>query len=44
VCAFAGKRVFDESWFSAVGNGSVPRVDTQDARFSVILALSDFER
>jgi DNA-directed RNA polymerase specialized sigma24 family protein len=41
---FAGKRVFDESWLQAAEDGSLPRVVSQDPRFSAILALPDLER
>ena len=41
---FAGKHAFDESWLRAAEDGSLPRVASQDPRFSAILALPDFER
>jgi len=41
---FAGKHLFDESWLRAAEDGSLPRLASQDARFSAILALPDFER
>jgi DNA-directed RNA polymerase specialized sigma24 family protein len=41
---FAGKRAFDESWLRAAEDGSLPRLASQDPRFSAILALPDFER
>jgi DNA-directed RNA polymerase specialized sigma24 family protein len=40
----AGKHIFDESWLRAAEDGSLPRVASQDPRFSAILALPDFER
>ena len=41
---FAGKHAFDESWLRAAEDGSLPRLASQDPRFSAILALPDFER
>jgi DNA-directed RNA polymerase specialized sigma24 family protein len=38
------KHVFDESWLRAAEDGSLPRLASQDPRFSAILALPDFER
>jgi len=40
----AGKSAFDESWLCAAEDGSLPRLASQDPRFSAILALPDFER
>ena len=42
--AIVGKHVFDEGWLRAAANGSLPRVASQDPRFSAILELPDFER
>jgi DNA-directed RNA polymerase specialized sigma24 family protein len=39
-----GKHAFDESWLRAAKDGSLPRLASQDPRFSAILALPDFER
>jgi DNA-directed RNA polymerase specialized sigma24 family protein len=44
MATFAGKHSFDESWLRAAEDGSLPRVASEDPRFSAILALPDFER
>lgn len=41
---FVGKHAFDESWLRAAEDGSLPRLASQDPRFSAILSLPDFER
>ena len=42
MASFAGKHAFDESWLHAAEDGSLPRLASQDPRFSAILALPDF--
>ena len=41
---FAGNHTFDEAWLRAAEDGSLPRVASQDPRFSAILGLPEFER
>ena len=41
---YVNRNVFDESWLRAAEDGSLPRLASQDPRFSAILSLPDFER
>ena len=41
---FSSKHISNENWLRAAEDGSLPRLASQDPRFSAILALPDFER